>query len=380
MRPDPASDRRGAPPEGVSGPRYDGRPVQRASVTPRTFRRITLVTLVIVVLNIITGAAVRLTGSGLGCPDWPNCTRHQFTPSLALHPAIEFGNRMVVAVLCVATGVALVAAVLRSPRRRDLVWLSGGLLVGVIGEAVVGALVVYSKLNPYVVMTHFMVGIALLTDAFVLVLRAGRADLVGDSAAVSARLPARVSKVAPRERRVAQVMIALLAVAIAAGTATTGAGPHAGGPGAKRLPITLADMARVHSAIVLCLVGLTLAFLYLLDHVNAPKSVLDRARVLLAVMVGQGAVGYAQYFTHLPAALVGVHVFGATMVWLAMLWFYDGLSHSAEAARGMPVLDDDAHEHEHEHDPTAVEQGPVSAAPASPSPSASPSPVAPASR
>jgi heme a synthase len=351
--------------------------VQRASVTPRTFLRITQVTVVIVVLNIVTGAAVRLTGSGLGCPDWPTCTKDRLTPSLSFHPAIEFGNRMVVVVLCIATGVALVAALLRSPRRRDLVWLSGGLLGGVIGEAVLGAVVVYTKLNPYAVMTHFMVGIVLLTDAFVLALRAGRADRVDRSGGTRfASASRRVSKVAPRERRISQVMIALLAAAIAAGTATTGAGPHAGGPGAKRLPITLEDMARVHSAIVLCLVALTLAFLYLLDHVNAPKSVLDRARVLLAVMVGQGAIGYAQYFTHLPAALVGVHVFGATLVWMAMLWFYDGLSHSSDAPPGTPVLDDDAHEHEHA---AAVEQhasgdvpAPVGAGPASP--------VAPASR
>ena len=311
----------GPAPGGVSAPRYDDPPVQLATVTPRTFLRITQVTVVIVVLNIVTGAAVRLTGSGLGCPDWPTCTQHRLTPSLSLHPAIEFGNRMVVVVLCIATAVTLVAALLRVPRRRDLVWLSAGLLGGVIGEAVLGAVVVYTKLNPYVVMTHFMVGIVLLTDAFVLALRAGRP--VGAGA---------VSKVTGGERRLSQVMVGLLAVVVAAGTATTGSGPHAGGPGAKRLPIALEDMARIHSGLVLCLVALTLALLYLLDHTSAPASVLARARVLLAIMVGQGAVGYVQYFTHLPVALVGVHVFGAAVVWMAMLWFYDGLT-----SRGVEV-------------------------------------------
>jgi cytochrome c oxidase assembly protein subunit 15 len=91
-------------------------------------------------------------------------------------------------------------------------------------------------------------------------------------------------------------------------------------------------MARIHSGLVLCLVALTLALLYLLDHTSAPASVLARARVLLAIMVGQGAVGYVQYFTHLPVALVGVHVFGAAVVWMAMLWFYDGLT-----SRGVEV-------------------------------------------
>jgi cytochrome c oxidase assembly protein subunit 15 len=270
-----------------------------------------------VVLNIVTGAAVRLSDSGLGCPDWPTCSRHRLTPPLSLHPAIEFGNRMVVVVLCIVTAIALVAALMRVPRRRDLVWLSAGLLGGVLGEAVLGAVVVYTKLNPYAVMTHFMVGIALLTDAFVLVLRAGRPDVAG----------ARVSKVGAREKRVSQVMVGLLAVVVAAGTATTGAGPHAGGPGAKRLPIALEDMTRVHSGLVICLVALTIALLYLLDHTGAPRSVLDRGRVLLGAMVLQGGIGYAQYFTHLPALLVGVHVFGATVVWMAMLWFSDGLTH-----------------------------------------------------
>jgi cytochrome c oxidase assembly protein subunit 15 len=293
--------------------------VQLPGVTPRAFLRITQLTVVIVVLNIVTGAAVRLSDSGLGCPDWPTCSRHRLTPPLSLHPAIEFGNRMVVVVLCIVTAIALVAALMRVPRRRDLVWLSAGLLGGVLGEAVLGAVVVYTKLNPYAVMTHFMVGIALLTDAFVLVLRAGRPDM--------ARVAAGVSKVGAREKRVSQVMVGLLAVVVAAGTATTGAGPHAGGPGAKRLPIALEDMTRVHSGLVICLVALTIALLYLLDHTGAPRSVLDRGRVLLGAMVLQGGIGYAQYFTHLPALLVGVHVFGATVVWMAMLWFSDGLTH-----------------------------------------------------
>jgi cytochrome c oxidase assembly protein subunit 15 len=325
-----AARREGPPPEGVSAHRYDDPPVQLPGVTPRAFLRITQVTVVIVVLNIVTGAAVRLSDSGLGCPDWPTCSKDRLTPPLSLHPAIEFGNRMVVVVLCIATAIALLAALGRIPRRRDLVWLSGGLLGGVLGEAVLGAVVVYTKLNPYAVMTHFMVGIALLTDAFVLALRAGRADSVVPGVAGSrlrAAQGAPVSKVGRRERRVSQVMLGLLAVAVAAGTATTGAGPHAGGPGAKRLPIALEEMARIHSGIVICLVALTIALLYLLDHTSAPSSVLDRARLLLGVMVLQGGIGYVQYFTHLPALLVGFHVFGATLVWMAMLWFYDGLTH-----------------------------------------------------
>ncbi len=105
-----APRREGPPPEGVSAHRYDDPPVQLPGVTPRAFLRITQVTVVIVVLNIVTGAAVRLSDSGLGCPDWPTCSKHHLTPPLSLHPAIEFGNRMVVVVLCVATAIALLAA------------------------------------------------------------------------------------------------------------------------------------------------------------------------------------------------------------------------------------------------------------------------------
>jgi cytochrome c oxidase assembly protein subunit 15 len=297
--------------------------VQLAGISTRAFLRITQGTLVLVVINIVTGAAVRLTDSGLGCPDWPTCSQHHVTPPLSFHPVVEFGNRLVVVALCVFTAVTLVAALRRTPRRRDLVWLSAGLLGGVVGEAVLGAVVVYTKLNPYVVMTHFMVGIALLTDAGVLAMRAAGEPAPG----------AAVSKVGRRERSLSRVMLGVLAVVIAAGTATTGSGPHAGGPGAKRLPIALADMARIHSAIVIGLVTLTLLLLYLLGRSAAPPSVLDRARVLLAAMVVQGAIGYTQYFSHLPALLVGVHVFGATVAWMAMLWFYDGLTHHGTEGR-----------------------------------------------
>ncbi|MGH9018042.1 MAG: COX15/CtaA family protein [Acidimicrobiales bacterium] len=282
------------------------------TVRPRAFLRITQVALGLVVLNIVSGAAVRLSDSGLGCPDWPTCSEHHLTPPLALHPAIEFSNRLVVVALCLAAGLAVVAAARRRPRRPDLVRLSVGLVGGIIGEAVLGGVVVYSKLNPYVVMTHFMVGIALLTVALILCLRAGRGPGAGPL------------MVTPTVRRLSRAMLGIGLLAIAVGTATTGAGPHAGGKGAKRIPIPLADMARTHAETVLVLGALTLAVLYVLDATRAPARVVERGRILLAVMVAQGVIGYTQYFTHLPALLVGVHVFGAAVVWSALLWFFDG--------------------------------------------------------
>jgi cytochrome c oxidase assembly protein subunit 15 len=308
--------------------RYDRWTVSHLRVSPRAFRRLCQFTLVVVVLNVVTGAAVRLSDSGLGCPDWPTCSQHRLTPPLSLHPVVEFGNRVVVFVLVVACAAAVLAAWRRAPFRKDLTWLAGGLILGVIGEAVLGGIVVYSKLNPYVVMTHFMVGMALLAVAVVLTLRAGHAPGRGCRMVSTASL------------RLTRVFMAMIVVAIVAGTATTGTGPHAGGKGSKRLPIGLSDMTRIHAEIVLATAAFLLVLLWVLWRSNAPAGVQDRGRVLLVVMVAQGIVGYTQYFTHLPALLVGIHVFGASLVWTATLWFHHGLSQHEVEVPTQPRLED----------------------------------------
>ena len=287
---------------------------------PRAFLLLCRLSLATIILNVATGAAVRLSGSGLGCPDWPTCSRRQLTPALSLHPVIEFGNRMVVTLLVVCCAVTWVASLLRRPSRRDLRWLSGGLLLGILGEAVLGAAVVYSKLNAYVVMTHFMVGIALLAVAVELCLRAthgpGRGTL-----AVSRRVLV-----------LTRVYLVLLTCALVAGTATTGAGPHAGGKGAKRVPIGLSDMTRIHAETVWVTAFVLLGVLYALWKTDAPARIQQSGRILLATMVLQGMIGYTQYFTRLPAVLVGFHVVGATVVVTVALWFHHGLSdHRPEA-------------------------------------------------
>jgi heme a synthase len=289
--------------------------VSTLRIGPRPFLLLCRITLATVVLNVVTGAAVRLSDSGLGCPDWPTCSQHHLTPPLALHPVIEFGNRMVVGLLVVACLVTVVASFRRVPEgRRDLQWLSGGLIVGVIGEAVIGAFVVYSKLNAYVVMVHFMVGMALVAVAVELTLRAGHGG--GRGTLVVSRSALWLTR----------ALVALVVVVLAAGAATTGSGPHAGGKGAKRIPIGLEDMTRIHAEIVLVAGVLLLALLWVLWRTDAPSRVQDAGRVVLVVMVVQGIIGYTQFFTHLPAVLVGFHVFGASMVWAVVLWFHHGLS------------------------------------------------------
>ncbi len=294
-------------------------------IGPRPFLLLCRITLATVVLNVVTGAAVRLSDSGLGCPDWPTCSKQRLTPVLSLHPVIEFGNRMVVTLLVVACAATVVASFLRRPARRDLRWLSIGLIIGVLGEAVLGAYVVYSKLNAYVVMVHFMVGMSLLAVAVVLTLRAGHA--AGRGTVV----------VTPAALWLTRILIAMLVAVLAAGAATTGAGPHAGGKGAKRIPIGLEDMTRIHAEIVIASALVVLGLLWVLWRTNAPAHVQDAGRILLAAMVVQGLIGYTQFFTHLPPVLVGIHVLGASLVWSTALWFHHGLSdHLPERAPGDP--------------------------------------------
>jgi cytochrome c oxidase assembly protein subunit 15 len=333
--------------------------VRLPRVGPPAFLRLAQASLVLVVLNIVSGASVRLTDSGLGCPDWPTCSARAVTPPLSFHPVMEFANRMVVTLLVVGVAVTLLAAWRRAPRRRDLIWLSGGLAGGVVGEAALGGIVVYSKLNPYAVMTHFMVGIGLLSVAVVLCLRAGRAP--GRARAL----------LGPGPRRLAGALAGVLLLAVAAGTATTGSGPHAGGADAVRLPVPLDDMARTHSSLVLVSGALLLALVWVLYRSAAPEAIQGRGRMLLAAMVAQGAVGYTQFFLHLPALLVGIHVFGATVVWGAALWFSDGLRARAPEVAAPPAQAAPA-----SRDAAAV---PAAAVPAGPMPAGvGVAPVAPA--
>jgi len=276
------------------------------TVSPELSHRLNQLALLLTALIVLTGGAVRLTGSGLGCSNWPECSAGHLTSALQFHGVVEFGNRLVTVVLTVAVAAAFLASIFRSTRRRDLIWLSGGLVAGVLAQAVLGGIVVYTKLNPYLVMVHFYATMLLLVDAVVLVHRSTREYGPG-----SGRL------LIPRPLiRLYYGLFALLAIVIGAGTATTGAGPHAGDSSgqqiAKRIPIALRDMAELHSSLALLLIGVTIGLVVALHVADVPERVRRAARILMAVMVAQAAVGYTQYFTHLPALLVEVHLLGVT--------------------------------------------------------------------
>jgi cytochrome c oxidase assembly protein subunit 15 len=281
------------------------------NVSASLSHRLNLLALALTALIVVTGGAVRLTGSGLGCSDWPECSVGHLAPALHFHGLVEFGNRLVTVVLVIAVAASFLGALFRTPRRRDLVYLSGGLVAGVIAQAVLGGIVVYTKLNPYLVMVHFFATMLLLVDAVVLVHRSRRDYRPG-----TARL------IVPRPLlRLHYAVLVVLAAVIGAGTATTGAGPHAGDANgqqvAKRIPIALRDMAELHSSLVLLLIGLTIGMVVGLHLTDVPERVRRMGRLFIMAMVAQAAVGYTQYFTHLPALLVEVHLLGVTVLVVA---------------------------------------------------------------
>ena len=279
------------------------------TLSPAAYRRVTLLALLALVVIVVTGAAVRLSGSGLGCTDWPTCEEGRLAPeSVTDAPAmIEFVNRAFTGVVSVAVGLAVLGALRRRPRRRDLTVLAVGLVVGVAAQAVLGGMVVWYGLSPWFVMAHFLLSLVLVTDAVVLHHRAGAPE------APAVPLVGRTARV------LAWTVVASAAVVVATGTVVTATGPHAGDDRAERFDLALPDVARVHGVAVVVLLALVLALLRVLWRDGAPAVVQDAARVLLLVLVAQAAVGYTQWFTGVPALLVGVHVLGAVAVWVTVV-------------------------------------------------------------
>ncbi|MBU3700873.1 MAG: heme A synthase [Acidimicrobiia bacterium] len=285
------------------------RGVRLPRVSSRTYRRITLLALCAQVFIMVTGAAVRLTGSGLGCSDWPKCEQDQLVAPLEYHAMIEFLNRTITGLVSVAVIAAVLGSLLRSPRRADLTWWSLGLVAGVIGQIVLGGLTVLFELQPPFVIAHFLLSIVLVWNSYVLFVRAGHAS--------GPALPA----VAPIVRRLGRGLVVLAGLALFTGTIVTGSGPHGGDETVERLPLELVAVVRVHSLTVWAFLALAVITLGVLGRRGAPRDVALRARVLVAAICVQGAIGYVQYFTDVPPALVLVHVFGSIMVWLAVLSF-----------------------------------------------------------
>jgi cytochrome c oxidase assembly protein subunit 15 len=302
-------------------------------ISPALYRRIVLVTLASLVFIMVTGAAVRLTGSGLGCSTWPQCEPDSLTPRSAsdTHGMIEFVNRLITLVVMVFTLAAVIGARKRRPYSRELFRWSLSLPAWVLGNAIVGLLVVVLDLSPISVIGHFLLSLGALWSALVILEKCTQPDAPaagsdggsGDRPGVVLR---RHELAVPTFRRAADWLMVAAGLALVTGTIVTGSGPHAGDGEADRLPFIVGDVARLHGIAVMLFIGLTLAMSWMARRGDAAASVERRLRALLVVMVLQAAVGYTQYFTGVPAFLVGIHVFGAASVWIAVLRVRLGLS------------------------------------------------------
>jgi cytochrome c oxidase assembly protein subunit 15 len=287
--------------------------------SPSAVRKVALAAVLCYALLLLTGAAVRLTGSGLGCSDWPSCYAHRLTAQASFHPLVEFTNRLITVAVTIVSVLAWLMTLLRSPRRRDLSWLSGGLVIGLALQIPLGGIVVLTKLNPYLVACHFVITIVILADAVVFFHAAGL-DAHHDEIR---RLPL-VSKDLVLLGR---ILVVALGVVTCIGTMVAGAGPHAGAPATaqdpiRRIPIAFRDIAALHSDAALFLIGLTLASLFAFGRGSVPASVQRRLRLLFELLVVQGVLGYTQYALHDNAVVIEFHMVGVTCLWIAAVAFY----------------------------------------------------------
>lgn len=253
---------------------------------------------------VVTGGAVRITGSGLGCPTWPECTGNSYLPIAgqaegALHAWIEFGNRLLTFVLFFAAVATIIFAFRKA--RKDLLWRAALQLLGILGQGVLGGITVLTDLNPLAVASHFILSIFLIAGAASMVERA-RTPLVS----------IRPTEIKLRVLVTAQV--ALTFIVIVLGTLVTGSGPHAGDWQAPRLDIDSRAISWLHADAVIALLGVTLALFVLSDLSPITKK---RIKYLFVAILIQGLIGYVQYVLGLPELLVAAHLVGSTLVWIA---------------------------------------------------------------
>jgi heme a synthase len=290
-------------------------------ISPRAYRRVTFAALLSLAFIIVTGAAVRLTGSGLGCTDWPTCEDGRIHAPMEFHAMVEFGNRLLTGVVSLAVILAVLGSLLRLPRRRDLTWLSLGLVAGVVGQIVLGGIVVLTHVHPAAVQGHFVLSMVILLNALVLQQRAAEPDGVPLEPTVP-----------PALRRLTAALVTATFAVVVTGTVVTGTGPHGGDEEARRFGFDLSMVARIHSLTVL----LTLAgvlWLYRQSRRGAARQVLTGPiETVLWVGGAQAAIGWTQYLTGVPVFLVTFHIIGA----IAFFWAIVRLHLATRAPRCGP--------------------------------------------
>ncbi|MFZ4718764.1 MAG: COX15/CtaA family protein [Ilumatobacteraceae bacterium] len=304
------------------------RRVRAEGFTPKEFRTICWFALLALMIICVSGAAVRLTGSGLGCDDWPNCNNDKLVDLSNKHAAIEQINRLFTFLVCIAVALAAAAGWYRRPRRKDLLVLGFVLLAGVPAQGVVGAIVVWADLNPATVQLHFVLSMVLVWAAVMMLVRSGEPD--GG---------ARVAAVVPRVRRRVAWLVVWTWITVLAGTVVTGTGPHAGDDRARRFFGEVKEVegklvegvdghalqwaSRIHGFIVWITVAVALSLLWQLRRLRHDRKVLDAPITAWIITAGvQGTVGYVQYAAGLPVGMVLVHVAGATTLMAVTAWLW----------------------------------------------------------
>jgi cytochrome c oxidase assembly protein subunit 15 len=274
---------------------------------PTLLRRLALASVIANVGIVATGGAVRLTGSGLGCPTWPKCDGSSYvtTAAMGYHGEIEFTNRTLTSVVGVLAALCVIAALLQPVRDRSQVRWSVLVLASIPAQAMLGGVTVLTKLNPWVVASHFLLSTAVIAAAYQLWIR------------TRSRAP-RTERVPRPLGGLAWAIVGATGLVLAAGTVVTGSGPHAGDADARRTGLDPAQVAQLHTDLVMLLIGLSVAAVLALYAAGAPRA--GRAAVVLVVIeCAQAVVGFVQYFTHLPIGLVDLHMVGACLVLLAAL-------------------------------------------------------------
>ena len=296
------------------------RRVRAEGFTPTEFLSICIGALVLLAIIVVSGGVVRLTGSGLGCTEFPNCNSDNFVSVSTAHAAVEQINRFFTFVVCIGVALAAIAAWYRRPRRRDLLGLSLVMLIGVPAQGIVGAIVVWTDVNPFAVQWHMILSLVLIWVSVVMIVRSRQPDR-GD----------RVAAVVPRVRHRVQLLAVWTGIALIAGSVATGTGPHAGDDTAKRFfgTATVIDgnalvwVTRIHATIVWITVAVALSLMWKLRKLAHDREVLDAPLTAwLITAVVQGGIGYTQYASGLPVGLVAVHLAGAAAMTACTAWLW----------------------------------------------------------
>lgn len=272
-------------------------------ISPRAYEKLCLASYISLFTIVISGGLVRLTGSGLGCSDWPQCNSERFIDVSSVHGAIEQINRLFTGVVAALVIAAVLGSLFLAERKRSLTQLSLGLVVGVLAQVILGAIVVLTGLNPFANMGHFLLSMLLIANAIVLYRKSRVAqNTVFDSS--------------PQERKYLLTIGVLFGCAVISGTVVTATGPHAGDENAVRFGFSITSVARVHSFFVL--LSLLVLLLVLLKVRKSPQTrefLEQRLAAFLGVGLLQALVGYVQYFNGIPVILVATHLFGAALIW-----------------------------------------------------------------